>query len=135
MNVVGSAGGGGNITCESNTFVLGKVACSKLQLYNSLSIASIRCLNVIVGNGGTSTGFLSKTYTYEFFTYTDIIKLSFTITFNNNAGTSGTGYNYTFSSTIVSVTTTTMTFNVQRTDSNAAWTNNLIAQIIITETA
>ena len=135
LNVVGSAGGGGNITCESNMIVLGKVACSKLQISSSSTsstIASIRCLNVIVGTctSGIKTG---NVVTYQGgVTYIDITKLFFNITFNNNYGYYSTSV---FSSTIVSVTTTTMTFNVQRTDSNAAWTNNLIAQIIITETA
>ena len=129
LNVFGSSGIGGIITCESDTFVLGKVTCSKLQLYNSLSIASIRCINFIVGNNSAS-GFISKTCNYGV-TYGDSTKLSFTITFFLNYGSQ---VNDTFSATIVSVTTTSMTFNVQRTDGNVGWgNNNLIAQIIITE--
>ena len=128
LNVFGSSGIGGIITCESDTFVLGRVTCSKLQLYNSLSIASIRCINFIVGN--STSGFISKTCNYGV-TYGDSTKLSFTITFFLNYGSQ---VNDTFSATIVFVTNTSMTFNVQRTDSNTAWSNpNLCAQIIITE--
>jgi hypothetical protein len=129
----GGVSGGGNIICESNMIVLGKVSCSKLQLSNSSTIVSIRRINFLVGAGtsGLKTG-IDVTYDFP---YTDSNKLFFTITFNNNPGTSGAGSNYAFSSTIVSVTITTMKFNVKRIDSTAAWSNNLIAHIIITETA
>ena len=40
---------GGNIICESNMIVLGKVSCSKLQLSNSSTIVSIRRINFLVG--------------------------------------------------------------------------------------
>ena len=137
LSVIGGSngGGGGNIICESNMIVLGKVSCSKLQLSNSSTIVSIRCIDFYVGACYGTSGLKTQNVVRYDVPYIYSTNLFFTITFDNNAGTSGTGYNYTFSSTIVSVTTTTMTFNVQRTDSNAAWSNNLIAHIIITETA
>jgi len=137
LNVVGSGGGGGggggggNITCESNMFVLGKVLSSQLQLSNSSTIVSIRCINFNVGASiySLKTG---NIVTYGN-TYVDSTKLFFTITFNNNNG--NVQINNSFSTNIDSVTTTSMIFHVKRTDTNDSWTNNLIAQIIITEIA
>ena len=156
--------GGGNITCESNVFVLGKVQCSQLQctklqcsqlqcsqlqctqlqLSNSANIVSIRCINFHVGgsNNGTGTyaGGIKKGNEVPYgVTYTDKTKLFFTITFNNNTdpppSSAYTAYNYIFSATIAAITTTNMIFHVIRLDNNSDWANDLIAQIIITEIA
>ena len=133
----GGVSGGGNIICESNMIVLGKVSCSKLQLSNSSNIVSIRRINYLVGAGiGTSSlkpGNINVVTYGTGVSYTDITKLFFTITFFLN---NPTQVGDTFSATIVSVTPTSMTFNVQRTDSNTAWGNtNLCAHVIITEIA
>jgi len=132
LSVVGGVGGGGNITCESNIFVLGKVLCPQLQLSNSSTIVSIRCINFNVGTN--SSGLKTGNIVPYGNTYADSTKLFFTITFNNN-NNGNVQINNSFSTTIVSVTSTSMTFNLQRTDMNDPWTNNLIAQIIITEIA
>ena len=133
LNIVGAAGGGGNIICESNMIVLGKVSCSQLKISsNSISstIVSIRCINFLVG-AGTSAIKIGNVVTYGV-TYPDITKLFFNITPVLNS----TQVNDTFSTTIVFVTPTSMTFNVKRTDVNSAWTNdNLCVHIIITEIA
>ena len=134
LNVVGAAGGAGNIICESNMIVLGKVSCSQLQISSNSSsstIVSIRCINFLVG-AGTSAIKTGNVVTYGV-SYPDINKLFFDITPVLNYGSQVTD---TFSTTIVSVTTTSMTFNVQRTDNNAGWTNDkLCVHVIITEIA